>query len=817
MRLPHFLRNGIPWLASLKARTWLACCSLAAICFIAVCVSALLDARADAERQAAETASNIASIVERDVISNVGQIDLALRTAVDGLQLPGIWELSPQIRNLVLFDRASEIPYLGFINVLNEAGDVIADPQPAQHVTNWASRDYFMMHRRDAAPGIYVGRPFPTTQEDRASITLSRRVSHADGTFAGVAVMGLRLGYFRDLFAHLAPGRHGTITLLRSDAVVLMRLPFDRNDIGRTLEGDTAFTGLMRTGPSGIAVADPVDHVRRQFAVQQIGSLPLIVRIGVASGDIGGSWQRWQMAMIAGAAVMLIVSVALISALQRESWRREAAEQSNRNKSQYLATISHELRTPLHSILGNADRLRASCHLDPDEARHVAAIAGAAGHLRGVVDRLMNNLQIEFRAPNPNMGRVDLHDLLDQCRAFVEPDATARGLAVRCVPKDVPRCFITDGVMLRLILLNLLGNAIKFTEQGEVVVEAGGTEERISIEIIDTGCGIPVEQRHKLFQDFERLGAEKTGIEGNGLGLAMSRRLLNAMGGEIGYRDNPGGGSVFWIALPSGTLPEVTARCPDVTPPDRRLRVLLVDNDAMNREIARDILRSKGHAVTQARDGHEAVRLAGVADYDIVLMDVRMTGIDGLESTRRIRSIRGQRGRVPIVAVTANALDAQVRECHLAGMVGHLAKPFAPDELLKTVARVAINYPRAQPADPAALDPEALVQLASFMDADAIEHQLLHLSRNIETLLEGLEQPDPTSTAEALAEVAHELAGSAGTFGFAALSAGARQFETAITVEPAKVEATARILLQAARAALVELRELTSPEAVAAA
>jgi signal transduction histidine kinase/DNA-binding NarL/FixJ family response regulator len=702
MRLPYFL-DRVSWPSSLKTRTWLACGSLAAICFVVICVSALLDARADAERQAEETASNIASIVERDVTRNIELFDHALQTAIDGLRLPGIWELSPQIRNLVLFDRASGIPYLGFINLLNEHGDVIAEPQPAQHITNWAGRDYFLTQSRDASLGIDVSRPFGTAQEESSSIALSRRVSHPDGTFAGVAVAGLRLGYFRALFSNLAPGPHGSVALLRSDGVVLMRMPFDRNDIGRIFGPDPAFQNLMRTGMSRVAVADPVDHVRRQFAVRHIGNLPLIVSVGVASEDIGAVRQGWEMAMIAGGAVLFLVSVALIRVLQRELRLREAAERNNRNKSQYLATTSHELRTPLHTILGNADRLMAGFRLDPVEAHHVAAIARAAEGLRSVIDRVLNVLQIDVHTPRPNMSRVDLHNLLDGCLAIVEPSATARGLVVRRVKKPgAPRCFVTDDSLLRLILLNLLGNAIKFTARGEVVVEIGGTEDRISIEVIDTGCGISVDQRHKLFLDFERLGAEKTGIEGSGLGLAMSRRLLKSMGGDIGYRDNPGGGSVLWIALPAGALPDMTPAGPDKPPSDRPLRVLLVEDDALNREIAVEILRSKGHTVTEARDGHEAVHLAATDDFDIILMDMHMTGIDGVQATRQIRAIVGARGRVPIVAVTANALDAQIGEYRHAGMVGHLTKPFAPDELLKTVARIAAQYPRAQVAGPAA-------------------------------------------------------------------------------------------------------------------
>jgi signal transduction histidine kinase/DNA-binding response OmpR family regulator len=813
MRLPNSLRDGLSWLSSHRSMAWLACCAAVATCFAAICIFAWFGARADAERQADETASSIANVVERDIARNIELFDRALQTASDGLQVPGIWEISPQMRNLVLFDRASALRYLAFIEILDENGDVIADPQPTKHATNWASREYFVAHQRDPSLGIYVSRPFAADHEELASISLSRRIAHPDGTFAGVAVAGVRLGYFRDLFSRLTVGPHGSITLLGSDGVVLMRMPFDRNDTGRTVDSRSPFADVVRTGAARMAALDPLDHVLRRFAVQQIGDLPLAVSVGLASEDIGSDSQNRLRTILVSGVALFLLSTGLIGALQRELWLRKAAERDNKNKSRYLAATSHELRTPLHSILGNADRLRASPDLDPDDARHVVAIACAGEHLRSVIDRVLNYLEIESRAPSPRMSRVDVRYLLDQCRAIVEPSATARGLALRCMVKaGGPRHFITDDALLRLVLLNLLGNAVKFTRQGEVVVEASGTEERIAIEVKDTGCGIPVEQRRKLFVEFERLGAEKAGIEGSGLGLAMVRRIVTSMGGDSGYRERPGGGSVFWFALPAGTLPDEAVPPSKPSKPsksmlDRALSVLLVDDEVMNRELAACILHAGGHAVIEARDGREAVRLAAANDFDVVLMDMRMPDMDGLEAARQIRAIAGPRGRVPIIAVTANALNEQIAQSRAAGMVEHLVKPFTADALSSIVARVAARFPIERPVQPAGFDPRVLEQLAMFMSAEAIDQQLRELSRRIETLLQLMAESDGNVRADALADVAHGLAGSAGTYGFTALSAAARQFDTAIPADPAQAAVIAGGLARVARAALAKLRE----------
>jgi signal transduction histidine kinase/DNA-binding response OmpR family regulator len=823
MRPPMFLRAMAPRLTLLGTRIWLVCGSLAAAAFIATGAFVFLAAQSDAERQADEAASNVARIVERDVARNVELFDLALQTAIDGLQVAGIQDLSQQMRNLVLFNRASGIKYMSFINVLDENGDVIADPQPALHVTNWAGREYFTAHRRDASPSLYVSRPFATAQEDLASIAISRRISHADGTFAGVAVAAMRLSYVHDLFSRLALGPHGSIALWRNDGVLLMRLPFDRNDIGRALNTGATFLDVLHAGASGIVITDPVDQMRRQFAVRQIGSLPLSVSVGVASGDFGSSWQSWLVILLASGIPLLLVSVVLIIMLQYELSLRQTAERADRNKSRYLAATSHDLRTPLHSILGNAERLATNFHLDPAGARHATAIVKAGEELRGVINQTLDFLQVESRAPIPKMTSVDIENLLEDCRAVFEPGATARGLALRCALEPrTPRWFVTDHTLLRQILQNLVGNAVKFTTAGSVRVKIGGTVERLSIEVADTGRGIPEEQRHKLFVEFERLGAENTGIAGNGLGLSICRRLVTSLGGDIGHRDNPECGSVFWFTLPGGTLPDATDQQSKATAPSvgRSLHVLLVDDVAMNREYASDVLRDGGHKVTEADNGTEAVRLARANDFDVVLMDMRMEGMNGLEATKQIRKIAGPRGRVPIVAVTANASDEHITQCQTAGMGGHLAKPFKKDELLAVITRVVAEHSSMPMTEPPAFDARALAQLEDFMSKEAIEQHLHDLEHRIETVLERLGQPDACAKDGLLADMAHELAGSAGTYGFVALSAATLRFETAARTQPAQTEQVAQAadeLTQVARSALAELCGLTSPEPVGSA
>jgi len=503
--------------------------------------------------------------------------------------------------------------------------------------------------------------------------------------------------------------------------------------------------------------------------------------------------------------VVLLGNGVLAARFLGEARRREATEQASRKKSEFLATLSHELRTPLHGILGYADRLGREGILDAAQSRYVAAIADAGRHMRDVVNRVLDQTRVEARGPELHMRRIDVRELLEQCRALVEPGATARGLPLHCgVAPGVPRLFVTDGARLRQVLVNLLGNAVKFTWHGRIDVRVGGNEERITFEVVDTGVGVPAKRRHRLFQDYERLGAEESGIEGAGLGLAMAARLVRGMGGDIGHRDNPGGGSVFWFDLPAGTEKAAEPAVAENAAPVRcGLRVLVADDTATGRDVAGAFLRAAGHHVTLAQNGSEVVELAASEDFDVVLMDMRMPVQDGIEAARRIRALGGPRGQVPIVAVTANALDRHVQECRDAGMAGHPAKPFVQAELLAVVGKAVGR--RGETAK--VIDHEILAQLAGQMSVEELDGHLRCLALRIEALLRQLKAPDAFAAPDGLADMVHELAGSAGALGFRALSAIARRLQTTLEADPMRATRLVDEFRRAAQAALAELRQ----------
>jgi CheY-like chemotaxis protein/HPt (histidine-containing phosphotransfer) domain-containing protein len=420
----------------------------------------------------------------------------------------------------------------------------------------------------------------------------------------------------------------------------------------------------------------------------------------------------------------------------------------------------------------------------------------------------------------------------ETCLELMRPSAETKGLALSIVvAPDMPGEMVADATRLRQVLLNLLGNAVKFTSQGAIELRlrpvANGSTLRI--EVVDTGAGVPVDQRGRLFQEFERLDTDATrAAEGSGLGLSLCARLAGMMGGRLGHEDNPAGGSVFWLEVPLN-IP-ATALAAAVAGPDtasepvsnRALRVLVVDDVLMNRDIAGAFLRAAGHEVTCAESGAEAVALVETTDFDVVLMDVRMPEMDGLEATRRIRALRGPRGRVPIVALTAQAFTEQVVECRTAGMDSHLAKPFEMNALLAAVSQAAAAAPRPHealrsapmpPIAPASLDPEppvldlkAFDRTAAHLSPETVVAYLRTIAELAGNLVTALQATDAlTQTGEELAEVAYKLAGSAGMFGFERVAAAGRAFERAIQSNAADRPALAERLGAAAEASCREI------------
>jgi PAS domain S-box-containing protein len=500
---------------------------------------------------------------------------------------------------------------------------------------------------------------------------------------------------------------------------------------------------------------------------------------------------------------------------------RDHAEEASQAKSRFLSTITHDLRTPLHGILGYAELLSLEGGLNPTQSERLDAMMAAGQYLLGTINAVLDMSRIEADQIELQPEEIDLPDFVRACLDVVRPVAEAKGLALVLAPV-VPLRLFADPMRLRQVLINLLGNAVKFTDAGSVEVRLRQAEVReyVRLEVADTGPGIPTKYHDKLFHTFERLNAQAvSGIEGSGLGLAIAAQLVQLMDGRIGYADNPGGGSVFWVEFPNVAAPVAEAEAAEPSPLARRprLRVLVADDEAMNRTIASGFLRLAGHDVICVDDGTAAVEAAATEDFDVILMDVRMPRMDGLEATRLIRALPAPRGDVRVVAVTAHAFAQQIEMCRQAGMDGHVSKPFRQPVLLAALENVTLTpndtesaaMPPTAEAEPElpVLDRAAFEDIAEYLPAADLEEHLQVLITHCEGLLCGLRRPGMLSQAGELAEIAHKLTGGGGTFGFLYVATAARQFEQAAESGAADTPVLADLLSAAIEASLPTMRE----------
>ncbi|WP_298127819.1 PAS domain S-box protein [Brevundimonas sp.] len=375
---------------------------------------------------------------------------------------------------------------------------------------------------------------------------------------------------------------------------------------------------------------------------------------------------------------------------------RDRAEAGARAKSEFLANMSHELRTPLTSVIGFSGLLQASPNLGPDERRHVDRIATASEALLGVINDILDYSKLEAEAVDLEQQAFDPRAMAHDAAAIVESQCRAKGLELRIeLADDLPGRLVGDGGRLRQVTLNFLSNAVKFTARGSVTLSVTAPDGVLSVAVTDTGIGLAPEKVEQLFERFTQADASTTRVYGGtGLGLAISRRLIGMMGGEIGARGTPGGGATFWFQVPlavadAGTIAAGAAEDAAST----TLRVLIADDVAANRELVSAILAGVGMTVDTVENGAEALEAARRGVYDLILMDVHMPEMDGLEATRAIRSLEGDLARVPIVALTASVQPEQVARCREAGMDGHVGKPIQVPQLLSAMAAATRSLP----------------------------------------------------------------------------------------------------------------------------
>jgi CheY-like chemotaxis protein/nitrogen-specific signal transduction histidine kinase len=370
---------------------------------------------------------------------------------------------------------------------------------------------------------------------------------------------------------------------------------------------------------------------------------------------------------------------------------KRIAEAADKSKSAFLAVISHEVRTPMNGVLGMLQLLDTD-RLAPDQRRYLEIANSSGETLLSLIDTLLDHARLESGSEILEPREFDLGTLVRNTVELLRPKAAAKHLrlALKIEPTAFPPLVNADPTRINRVLLNLLGNAIKFTEGGSIDVTVRLTKSLLCIEVADTGIGIPPAAQGRIFDDFIQADASiARRFGGSGLGLAICRRIARLMKGDLTVESTPGLGSTFRFTA-EVMVPVPLDASPSPAPAPGSLRVLVVDDEPFNRDIALVMLNRLGHQVVLADDGTAAIAAAATQDFDVVLMDLHMPGMDGIEVMARIRRLgMPRRARVPVVAMTADLTPASQKRCRDAGVVEILGKPVSIDTLRKTLELVA--------------------------------------------------------------------------------------------------------------------------------
>jgi signal transduction histidine kinase/DNA-binding response OmpR family regulator len=623
---------------------------------------------------------------------------------------------------LMLKEKISGLPHVEAVTLIDAKGTLInfsrSWPIPDVSVTD---RDYYMVLKDDPKLESFISTPVRNRATATWNIYVARRLNGPDGAFLGLVLGAVSMDYFANFFGTTVTGPGNSVSMVRDDATLLARFPLSA-DIG----GAVSMTAQRALNAGGIVrETSPTDREPRIVAARQLANYPVAIAVSQTEESALVEWRRMATLLgvtSAGCCLLIVIAALVIARWWRDRDRAmRTAQAASDAKSSFLAVMSHEIRTPMNAVLGLAAEL-LSTPLSDEQRRSVVAMHGAGDNLLNLLNDILDFSKLEAGRLSFEAIAFSPETVVDNAVSVIGPRASAKSLAMKTVREAaLPQALVGDAGRVRQVLLNLLSNAVKFTERGEVVVairclarDAGHAT--IEWSVTDTGIGIPPEGIKDLFQDFSQADTSiSRRFGGSGLGLSICKRLIEQMGGEISVVSAPGQGSTFRFSLalpitegvalighdePEPAFPDLHAHIAGL---GRPLRVLVADDNATNRLVAAKMLKEFDVQIATACDGAEAVAAATRFDYDVILMDMRMPEMDGLQATRTIRSRGGKLAGVAIVAFTANAYLDDMNACRDAGMNGFVAKPVRKKELVAAI----VGALRAAPADTAPAEPAA--------------------------------------------------------------------------------------------------------------
>jgi signal transduction histidine kinase/ActR/RegA family two-component response regulator len=581
---------------------------------------------------------------------------------------------------------------------------VAADTGPNTSRTDLRDREHIRVHLDGNVEGLYIGAPVLDRISDRWSIPLTKKIVDSNGNFIGIILASIDPFYFQRLLDDALKSTR-LVSLFRSDGILLSRSEnllsalenrhrradfideIGNNKVGRTkiasADGEERF-GFFRRVPNApfvVISGEAASHVAEAYAVTQkryhiLGAVLTLILMAL------GCW-------------LFLFAIRLMHQEQQARYSEQLARRAEQSKSAFLATMSHEIRTPLNAVVGFANLLEKT-PLNDEQRSFMKTMRTSALMLSNIVTDVLDFSKLESGLLEIEKNSFNLHECCNELKKMTSVLIEDKPINVRMIcASNIPEIVIIDGSRFYQALLNVCGNAAKFTQAGEILISGRvikqGETEKLVVEVSDTGPGISEAVQAKLFTPFEQGEvAGKLRASGTGLGLSISRYLLEQMGGSISVKSALGSGSMFKIELPFERPVAETQTNAPVVPmdqPSRPLRILVADDARASRMLLRIILQKKGHIVAEAEDGVQALELMQHEDFDLVFLDMQMPRLGGMEV---IRSFDPKGRTAPlVVAITAQTQPEDQKAAYDAGISVYITKPLQEEQLDKVIRIVS--------------------------------------------------------------------------------------------------------------------------------